>query len=116
MSSVLLKKGIHALRSNSLNNSLTKFFLSTEKELKSNNNNNFGQKVHENKTKISLTDKIQFFNSKSIEYNHGWNNTSLLICSKSTNFFTNNETGIICSFIWFAKYLFFFSHKSKSSI
>jgi hypothetical protein len=94
MSSVLLKKGIHALRSNSLNNSLTKFFLSTEKELKSSNNNNiFDHKVYENKTKISLTDKIQFFNSKSIEYNYGWNNTSLLICSKSMNFFINNETG-----------------------
>ena len=93
MSSVLLKKGVQALRSNTLNNSLTKFFLSTEKELK--NNNNDSQQINENKTKISLIEKIQFFNSKSIEYNHGWKNTNLMVCSKSmNNFFINNETGI----------------------
>ena len=111
MSSVLLKKGIHALRSNSLNNSLTKFFLSTEKELKSNNNNNYSHKVYENR-KISFTERIQFFDSKSIEYNHGWNNTSLLICSKSMNFFLNNETGIFVLLFGLPNICSFFSHKS----
>jgi len=94
MTSVLLKKGLHALKqSNTLSNSLSKFFITTEKDFKTNSANN-GQQANESKTNFSLNEKMQFLNSKSVEYNQGWNNTSLLVCSKSlNNFFVNNETG-----------------------